>query len=150
MWESSLRASWRAFCLLLAFGLACVPLTAQSTTSELQRLDTKPKSVTVSVDDLLTLRSKIAALESGSATLSEQVAKLREELIDSETIQQTLADSLTESSNALESLRQASEARAALDRKAVDSARAQRMAWAGGGFLVGAGLAVVTVFVFRR
>jgi len=150
MWESSSQARSRACFWLLAFGLACVPSMAQSTTSGLQRLDTKPKSVMVSIDDLLTLRSKIAALESGSATLSEQVAKLQEELIDSETIQQTLGDSLTESSNALESLRQASEARAALDQKAVDQARAQRMAWAGGGFLVGAGLAVVTVFVFRR
>lgn len=146
-WRSALLALlWLAFFFIGPLS----PLTAQSTTSGPQRPDTKPKSVMVSVDDLLTLRNKIASLESDSLALSELVAKLQQELSDSETAQQMLSDSLTESSTALESLTRASEARSALDQKAIESARAQRMAWAGGGFLVGAGLAVVTVVLFRR
>jgi len=101
-------------------------------------------------EDLLTLYSKIEALQNDSLLLAEQVQTLRSQLEDSETIQQMLSGSLADSSTRLASLAQAAEARAALDHKAIDEARGQRMAWAGGGFLVGAALTAVTVFIFHR
>jgi len=126
MWSNSFAASWRAFCLLLALGGPCISLTAQSTINGLQQPDLKPKSVMVSVDSLLMLRLKIVDLENQSATLQQK-------LQSSEAIQQMLSESLTESSTKLELFTQASEARAALDQKAIDQARAQNWLYAGGG-----------------
>lgn len=135
-------------CLLLVF---CAPtLTAQSTTPELPPPDTKPKNVLVWPQDLLTLYLKIRSLQDSSATLAEQVATLQSQLNDSEAIQQMLSSSLGDSLTRLASLDQAAKQRAKLDQRAVDQARGQNMAWAGGGFLVGAMLTAVTVWWFAR
>jgi len=142
---------WLAVVLVFSFlALSPLRLTAQSTTSEQPRPDMKLKSVLVWPSDLLTLRGKLVSLEANSKTLGEQLAMLREQLNASETIVQTLSDTLTESSIKLELLTKASEDRAKLDQKAVDQARVERMAWAGGGFLIGAALTAVTVFVFHH
>ena len=118
-------------CLAGALALCPAPLTAQSTTGAPPRPDTKPKSVLVSLDDLLTLRAKIANLQENSLRLAEQLQA-------SETIQQELSESLTRSSSALESLTQASARLAAENEAAIQGARRERdtaylFAWGGGG-----------------
>ncbi len=139
-----------AFWLAFSFIGPVVSATAQSTTPGLLLPETKPVSVLVWPSDLLTLYLKIEALQKNSATLIEQVATLQSQLDDSETIAQTLSQSLADSSTQLESLGQAAEARAALDQKAVESARSERMMWAGAGVLVGSAGVAVLAFVFHR
>jgi hypothetical protein len=99
---------------------------------------------------LLTLYEKTETLQNDSALLAEQVKTLQSQLEDSETIQQMLSGSLADSSTRLASLAQAAEARAALDQKAVDEARGQRVAWAAGGMLVGAASVALLAFLFHR
>jgi len=137
--SASLALLWLAF----FFGGPLSPLTAQSTTSAPRQPDTKPKSVTVSVEVLQALYLKIYGLENNSVLLEEQLQQ-------SERTQRALSTLLDGSLTKQESLDRASKARAELDQKALESARAGQLAWAGGGFLVGAGLAVVAVLLFRR
>jgi small-conductance mechanosensitive channel len=141
---------WAWLLLLAAISCSPEPLAAQSTTNAPRPPDTKPLSVLVWPEDLLTLYEKIETLQNDSALLAEQVKTLQSQLEDSETIQQMLSGSLADSSTRLASLAQAAEARAALDQKAVDEARGQRVAWAAGGMLVGAASVALLAFLFHR
>ncbi len=152
---SSSFQAWRwarvaSFWLWFFFICPQVPTMADSTTNAQQPPETKPLSVLVWPSDFLTLYLKVEALQKNSALLIEQVTTLRSQLDDSETIQQTLSQSLADSSTRLESLGRASEAKAALDQKAVDQARGERMMWAGAGVLVGSAGVALLAFVFHR
>jgi hypothetical protein len=123
--------------------------TENSTTNAPQLLDTKPKSVLLWRQDLLTLYLKIEALQGNSQTLAEQVQTLQSQLDESLTIQQKLSQSLGDSLTRLESLDQAAKARAALDQKAVAAARGENLLWASGGVLCGAVVAGMVVLLLR-
>lgn len=125
-------------------------MIAEPTTPGPQQHDTKPRSVLLWPSDLLTLYDKVASLQASSVMLGEQVATLQEQLAESQTTQQALLQSLVDSSTRLESLTQASEARAKLDKQAVDKARGERLLWAGGGVVVGAGVVAVLTLIFRH
>lgn len=164
MWSSSFPASWRALFLLLALGCVCIPLTAQSTTSEPPQQETRQwnnADTVTSLSEALKLidatllileqaRNEAEGLRQDSASWAEEALTLSAELTKERSDSEELERSSRESLSRLEKLVQTSKDRAALDQKAIDEARAQRMAWAGGGFLVGAALTAVTVFVLRR
>jgi len=142
---------WLAFILVFSFlALSPLRLTAQSTTSEQPRPDTKPKSVLVWPSDLLTLYLKIRSLQDSSATLADQVTTLQSQLNASEQIQQALSSSLGDSLTRLASLDQAAKVREALDQKAIDQARGQLLIWGAGGIVVGIVLTAVAEAVFHR
>lgn len=150
--SASLALLWLAF----FFGGPLAPLIAQSTTSAPQQPDMKPWS---NADTVSSLSEALSLIDSTLETLDEVrneaensrqqaeelSAELTKERQDSEERERLSQESLTR----LEKLIQVGNDRAALDQKAINEARAQRMAWAGGGFLVGAGLAVVTALLLH-
>jgi hypothetical protein len=153
--------------LLLVFSflvLSPLKLTAQSTTSEQPTQETKPSSETDSklslsealklIESTLSLLLKVRTeadswrldslrWQTQAQMLSAELMKERQDSQERETLSQASLDNLKRLNAATDKL-------TTDDQKAIDQARAERMAWAGGGFLVGAALTAVTVFVFHR